>query len=123
MHTSVSVSVQDGCDALDNEHAVADTSARHSEIPSTIDEILKDGVLVAANHDVLFYGLLGLHSCIVMLADPHQEIKFQIEIFRDYIRENVSSVTHRWYSIYGFLYSLDVLGIDISFQCLISLCS
>ena len=87
MHTSVSVSVTDAIDALSRDHDGTEAE------PSDIEKILKDGVPVVANHDILFYGFLALHSYIVMLADPHQEIKFQIEIVRDRIRDIVIALS------------------------------
>ena len=40
---------------------------------------------VVANQDILLYGLLGMHSLIVALADPYQELRmdFNFEKSKD----------------------------------------
>jgi hypothetical protein len=54
-------------------------------------------IAVVGNHDLLLYGLLGLHSFIIKLADPHQEIRFEMELYVDKLHGKVqltSSVTY-----------------------------
>jgi hypothetical protein len=103
MHTSVSVSVQDTSDPTANGsrsvrnkpdnssdlHKVVVRLLTSSSFITHVAQMLLDSIPVVVNHDVLFYALLGLHSYIVMLADPHQEIKFQIDILRDDIKNTV----------------------------------
>eukprot|EP00602_Paraphysomonas_sp_CaronLab_P001300 CAMPEP_0185022740 /NCGR_PEP_ID=MMETSP1103-20130426/5437_1 /TAXON_ID=36769 /ORGANISM="Paraphysomonas bandaiensis, Strain Caron Lab Isolate" /LENGTH=623 /DNA_ID=CAMNT_0027554955 /DNA_START=437 /DNA_END=2308 /DNA_ORIENTATION=+ len=79
MHTLVTVAIDNS--TQDDGEGTADV--RHLGNASNKINHHASGIAVVANHDTLLYGFLGLHSLIVKLADPHQEIKFGISIAVD----------------------------------------
>lgn len=108
MHTSISVVVRHA------GQAVSDISNEKNSVPangspvfefftiksSHLFQVREDStaaIAVIGNHDLLLYGLLGLHSFIIKLADPHQEIRFEMELYVDKLQGKVQltcSVTY-----------------------------
>lgn len=107
MRTSISVVVRQGGSPVNG--SIADTNIPSpkarvysfpSPFPTHVSQNREDStaaIAVIGNHDLLLYGLLGLHSFIIKLADPHQEIRFEMELYVDKLQGNVqltSSVTY-----------------------------
>eukprot|EP00607_Mallomonas_marina_P005038 CAMPEP_0182425520 /NCGR_PEP_ID=MMETSP1167-20130531/11969_1 /TAXON_ID=2988 /ORGANISM="Mallomonas Sp, Strain CCMP3275" /LENGTH=361 /DNA_ID=CAMNT_0024606319 /DNA_START=1399 /DNA_END=2484 /DNA_ORIENTATION=- len=67
-------------------------------VASTEQEVKPQDIHVWVNQDVLLYGLLGMHSLIVALADPHQELRMDFSVARsaDGSKATIETRLYHW---------------------------
>eukprot|EP01041_Mallomonas_annulata_P006218 gene6218-12596_t len=51
-------------------------------VAGEVQETKPEDIHVVANQDILLYGMLGMHSLIVALADPHQELRLDFSVHK-----------------------------------------